>query len=390
MLREPIMGSSAIAKGLVATFVFFAAIESVVVAEAHSGHGILGAALYAVLFGAAVTWMLFRAHGPSFRRLFSSPLLWVGIILLMGVVAERHYRKTISVPGRISTAIALEDPARALFLHGRDLYSVQAGVTPISPGPAWIILWAPLSVHYLTAFIPVLSLLFAYVVLYRRSPLRAGLFALLMLLQMLFISEVRNGQDLFAISLMLVALAFLLEDATASTWRLILLGLLGGAVATARIPMIGMTSLLGLGLWRRDRKAGAIFLAISVSTALLWHGSFALWAHHDGDWYQPLHVLGRASRAGKIPRLGSLLALPFVLLWIYRKMGRTAVTWLLSTFLFMITLFSPVGIGEYLEGRRLDWEGANYIVFPAPLLLASLLFYAWLRREREALTEVEA
>jgi hypothetical protein len=151
--------------------------------------------------------------------------------------------------------------------------------------------------------------------------------------------------------------------------------------------MIVMTSLIGFGLWRRDRRAGLIFLGVSIATALAWHGSFYLWARHDGDWYQPLHVLGRASRAGRNPRIVSMMVLPFVLFWIYRRTDKMAVTWLLSTFVLMITLFSPVGIGEYLESRRLDWEGANYIVFPVPLLLAYILFHTWRRKDAELMRE---
>ncbi|WP_074654750.1 hypothetical protein [Terriglobus roseus] len=375
------MGSTARDKLLVTTFVLLAAVESIVVAEAHGGHGILGALLYAMMLGAAVSWLLLRAHGDNFRRVFSSRVFWISIVLLIGVLAEKHYLSTLGIQNRISTAKALEFPARALLLHGHDLYSVTAGETPISPGPGWIILWAPLSIFNLTAFIPVLALLFAYGVLFRRDRVRAGLFALLMLVQMLFLSEMRNGQDLFAISLMLVALALLLEDAPVSNHHLVLLGVLGGIIASARIPMIIMTSLIGLGLWRRDRRVGTIFLALSVGTAMVWHGLFYLWAIYDGDWYQPLHVLGRASRAGKKPRLLSMSALPVVLMGIYRRMGKTSMTWLLSTFLLMITLFAPVGIGEYLESRQLDWEGANYIVFPVPLLLTYILFHTLQRRD---------
>ena len=348
-------------------------IGSLVVAEAHGHHGLMGGLLYAIVFSLFAGWLLFARHGFRFLQIMGQPLTWVLLVLVLGAGAERHYLSTVPIVERISTAKALEYPARALFLHGKDLYSVTAGGTPISPGPGWIMLWAPLSIPNMTALIAVTALLTAFWMLRQRDAVWAGIFCMLMLVQPLFISEMRNGQDLFAISLMLTALAYMMETASEHRGYLILLAIFGGILATSRIPMIAMVSVLGVGLWRRNRRAGTTFLAIMLATALALHGTFMLWAHHNGDWYQPLHVLGRASRAGRAPRIVTYAIFPFSLWFAHQLLKRTASSWLLATFVLMVTLFAPVGIGEYLDSRHLDWEGANYIVFPAPLLLAVIV-----------------
>ncbi|SEC24634.1 hypothetical protein SAMN05443244_3002 [Terriglobus roseus] len=52
----------------------------------------------------------------------------------------------------------------------------------------------------------------------------------------------------------------------------------------------------------------------------------------------------------------------------------------------MEVLFAPTGIAEGLHDLRLDWEGAGYITFPMPLLVAAIALYI----RRQAMLRVDA
>jgi hypothetical protein len=216
----------------------------------------------------------------------------------------------------------------------------------------------------------VLALGILLLLLSRRNPLWGGLFAPLMLVEPHFLSHVLNGQDLYVISLALVAITLLLMEVKDHVGHVLLLGLLGGVIATSRIPIVGMLVVLGFDLWRRNRRSGAIFLVSMCSVTLLLHGIFFIWAMHNGDVYQPTHYLSRPSYQLVKPVM-VLLALA-ALLWIYRSKPSTS-NWLLGIFLVMAALFTPEGIAEFLPVNNPGWEALNYVCFPIPVLLAAIV-----------------
>jgi hypothetical protein len=352
-------------------FVLYSLAGAVNILEVHTHHGLLGGILYGIVLAVASYWVLFSRHPPVARKLFRSLALWLTVLAVLGLIDARHNHKAEAGGSPMTTSLALEYPARA-FLHGHEMYSVTANGAPISPGPGWILLWSPITVPGWTGLLCAIALAVVVVLLYRRSAIAAGCFALLMLVQPLFLSQMANGQDLFAIAFALVALALLLERAD-TDWKITALGVLGGVVATARVPIVAFVALIGVGLWKRDRRAGVRFLVVSLAVATAFHAEGAYFAHLASHFYQPMHVLGRASAAGGISHVkGAALLVAGTLFALWRIRGN-AVSWLLWTFATMSLLFTPEGVGEYFTVHRWDWEGANYISFPIPLLLAALV-----------------
>jgi hypothetical protein len=206
--------------------------------------------------------------------------------------------------------------------------------------------------------------------IYRRHRVAGGIFIFLLLLLPLFFRMASGGFDLYAIPMAFVVLGLAMDTASASMWRTALLGFAGGVLATARVPMLLPVLVLGFGLYRKDRRAGRIFLPVLVVTAMAWHLSFAAIAYHAGDWYQPLHVLTRAGDSGTWNRYAAVVLGLACCAWCYKRIDADVRTWLLGTFLMMMVLFTPTGISEGMRDRRWDWEGAGYICFPVPLLAA--------------------
>jgi hypothetical protein len=358
---------------LLYAFVAFTSVGAVVIAEVHTHHGLIGGAVYACILLAFVWWLLFRSHSQAMIRTLSSPLLWTVVLVLLAVPDQMHYRASLRGHDPLTTGAALEYPARALLLHGHDPYSVTARGAPISPGPGWIILWSPVTMPVWTGILCAVALLMVFYVVRQWNPVAAGVFCLLMLLQPLFESEMINGQDLYAISLLLSAIAVLAAILVERRAALAALAVMAGFVATGRVPMIGMVAIIGYGLWLRNRRAGTLFLVLSLGTALSLHGAFFLWASHSGHLYQPLHILGRSAMVGNVPRIVSAVLMLGVLVWLWRRFDGNPSTWLLGVFAVMVALFAPQGFGEYFRYRILNWEGANYVTFPIPLLLMSIV-----------------
>ena len=134
MLREPLVGSTTRHKLLVATFVFFAAIESIVVAEAHGGHGILGALIYAALL-AVPDDIVEAAHveGASGLRIFFQiklPLILptLGLVTILTFVANFNaFDLVYSVKGALAGPNYATDILGTLFYRTFFGYQSQLG-----------------------------------------------------------------------------------------------------------------------------------------------------------------------------------------------------------------------------------------------------------------------
>jgi hypothetical protein len=103
--------------------------------EAHWHHGFLGGTFYLALVIPLLTWLFYAPHKPWVAGLFSSVPLWLVVLLLFSVVDQHHFLQNQLLPDPGSSAKGMELPARALLLHGHELYSVSAIGTPVSPGP---------------------------------------------------------------------------------------------------------------------------------------------------------------------------------------------------------------------------------------------------------------
>lgn len=361
--------------GLLAQFALLSFISSAAVATVLTRHGAVAGAVLALALTALAYWLLQRPAIASFLGggLWTCVLIGV-ILLLMAASNERHYLAERNAPNFATSASALEVPALRL-LHGHEPYSEHlAGGAPISPGPGWIVLLAPFTLSHLTGILGAVSLGVAVVMLRRKDPYAAGVFFVLMVLQPIFEAQIANGQDLYVVSIALVCLALAAERLDESSWKAIALGVLAGVVATARVPMVLMTGILGVGVFKSNRRTGCYFTAAMLITCGALHAAFALWAYRAGHSYQPMHVFGRATKgAGLGSRIAVVVLLSCCLAWVAFRMRPVASHWMLGMYFAMIALFTPEAVKEFMAAPRLDWEGSTYLTFPLPLLLAALV-----------------
>ncbi len=104
--------------------------------------------------------------------------------------------------------------------------------------------------------------------------------------------------------------------------------------ASERVKALLPSAVIGLGCYKRDRRSGAMFLVTSFLVDLSLNLAFAAWAHHNGHFYQPMHVFHRgASGAGLISRLAMPVLLGASVVWVFRKMGTDAASWCVEHFL---------------------------------------------------------
>ena len=377
--------SSALRAGLLVQFALLSFVSSIAVTTVQSSHGLVIGTVYAVLLTGLAYWMLREPAKLSF--LGGGVSVVVAIVVLLVLVAasnERHYLAVHDAPHFATSAPALELPAW-LLIHGHEPYRDHlADGAPISPGPGWFMLLSPFTLTHLTAVLGAVSLGVVVFLLRRDNRYAAGVFFVLMILQPSFQAQITNGQDLFVVSIALVCLTLAAERLDDSARKALFLGVLAGFVATARIPVVLMTTILGYGVFRKDRRAGCYFTLSMLLTCGLLHGVFAIWAHRAGHMYQPMHVFGRAANgAGLSARVAVIILLTCSLGWIALRMKPMASHWMLGIYLTMFSLFTPEAIKEFVLSPRWDWEASIYITFPLPLLVGSLVLVCARARSTE-------
>ncbi|MGI4755399.1 MAG: hypothetical protein ACRYGF_00950, partial [Janthinobacterium lividum] len=270
-------------------------------------------------------------------------------------------------PHFASAAPALIEPAKAL-LHGRDPYSVQLDEnTPVSPGPGWILLLAPLTLSGGVMLVTPLAAVSCAMLLRKSSPVESVLFLPLLLMQPDLLSQTSQGHDLFAVPLCFAIICLLLDRFWTHGIGLLAIAVFAGLLATSRIPMVVLPLIAGLGLSKRSRSAGITFTLVSTGIATLLPGIFYIWASHDHVYYQPLHLFFRAAGSGfGFVATGAFLA-SSAAIWIYITMRDKLADWVLGGAVILIAAFGPIGLGEIRKG---EMEGCNYVSFAASLLIA--------------------
>ncbi len=349
-------------------------VGTVSIGEAHTGHGLLCGAVYLLIVGSALALLLFRPVSRWLVRLLATPAVWAVLLLGLAAADQAHFRSSELQDNPLTSSLALEEPARAL-LHGREPYSVHLfHNAPISPGPGWIVLLSPLTVWHGTGLLGMLALLFAARRIAHRASLASGVFCVLLLCGPLFESQAANGQDLYVIAMACVVVCLLLERFADRPVMVATIAVFAGIVATARLPFVAILLIPGLGLFRRHRKSGAGYLLTMPLIALLLDGGFALWAWHDGDRFQPMHIFRRGTAAaGHGAQLAVALLLSAALFWVVRRMRGSAEDWMLGTWFALTALFLPEAVKEFAQMHHdLRWEGSTYATFPLPLLAAVL------------------
>jgi hypothetical protein len=361
---------------VVALYLLFAlltSIGSLYVLSRHASHPFwLAAMLLAILLGPLATATFVYCPG-WLQALLSSRGFWlVCVVAITAIDITRYHHHLHAFEANPSTAApALVQPAIQL-IHGHDPYQVRLeGGVPISPGPGWIILLAPVtSLGGVAALLGLVVGLCTYLVR-QEAPASAGLIILFVLMQPLLLSQSMVAHDIFVIPIFFSVLCLLAERWIDSSTKLVALAAVAAAFATSRLPMIILVLILSIGLYRLRAKAGALFFAVSVPLTLLLHGTFYLWARKDHVFYQPLHLLSRGARAtNPTLQLIGISAVLLVALSMLLRMGACAKDWIAYAGLFLAAAFVPVGLGQlrFLNGHYELWEGSNYVSFGASLL----------------------
>lgn len=372
---------------LVVLYIIFASIAALQSIAAHLAHPLLIATGFGVALAIIACVLLVLPLPPPVVRALSKLWPWLLILGFMAAADIHRYAITIHSPDPLTTGLALSEPAHAL-LHGQDPYSVRLpGNAPISPGPGWILLLLPFAFGSSLGLLNAIVLAAVALLVWQWNRFGAVALVILSLAVPMFIAEASHGQDLFAISFALAGLCIALHRVQPSRRNMLLLGVLGGLIATARVPIILFVLVIAVSLWKQHRAPAVLFAAIASITCLILHLGFALWVWHDGQPYPPLHIAGRAAGHGGAPFMViAVLLFAGAAVWTLRWLDGTPTRSMVASWLLMTLLFAPAGIKELVNsGFNWAWEGDNYISFPLPLLIAAIALRA--RKEYPAVAD---
>jgi len=334
--------------------------------------------------GLVILGFLFRRFDVQQFRIINHYSLWVLGILALAALNVSLYPGTRLVPNPSTAPNALMEPAITLWRTGSHPYSIRLfDGALISPGPGWILLNLPFSLSgMITLLIPTYFML-AGVMIAKWSKAYAFVFVLLLIASLNFLQMSITGHDLPATTLALVSLTLALHCYYTSNARFIIIAILTGLIATARVPFIIIPIALSICLISFNRRRAMQFALLSTGVALAMHLIFYFWAKQQGLFYQPMHLFGRASASGSPIFLcfGALTWVAFC--WCaWRRLTNTPASWLIFLWVILSIPFIFVGLGELLREGLFSlrtwaaWEGKGYVLFTLPLLLAGLLLNA--------------
>jgi hypothetical protein len=307
-------------------------------------------------------------------------LLWIlAVLVLTGLNIVLYPISRQTAPGTAPNA--LMEPAIAFFHGGANPYSVRLfDGAPISPGPGWILLNSPFALSGLITLLTPLYLIFSAVMIAKWSKTYALVFIILLAASLCFLQMSIVGHDLPATSLALVGLAFALYRYNEDKPFLILIAILTGILATARVPFIIIPIALSICLNTINHRRAIQFAMISIGLALTIHLVFYFWTSHEHLFYQPLHVFLRASQ-GSQPLLLSIGTITWIIAgwYMWRHLTQDPASWAFFLYVSISIPFIFVGFGElfsngfFSAGVWAAWEGKGYVIFTLPLLIAGLL-----------------
>lgn len=145
------------------------------------------------------------------------------------------------------------------------------------------------------------------------------------------------------------------SSASKGTSRLIGWAVAAAIVGTARVPLAAFVGALGLLIARKDRVTGLKFLVFAGSTLLGIHLLVFWWGHSLGLAYQPLHVFGRAERAGALVVPTGMTLCAGLAIWQWRRGTEAISDWLRFVWIIAGLPFAVVGFGELLGPTGMDW-----------------------------------
>jgi len=275
---------------------------------------------------------------------------------------------------------ALIDAARRL-LALEDPYAAPTYTrTPISPGPGWVLLNLIAGIPGLfPLLVPLHAALLTAVVARAGYGVGPTLLATLFCLGSAGFWENAYGSDLSALALALATCTVAAFSFRRHAGLHVLLPLLAGALATARLPLLLYPAWLGVLLWSLgDRRSGLVTAILGTATALLLHGIFGVLMSRAGP-YPPFHLLDQGmllfGPGGLAAGLAGLAA--FALVAARQALTSVAAAlWRQGLILLLafgsISLAAIAAAGGRLDGIQ-DWTGYAIVALPS-LVLARTLY----------------
>lgn len=271
---------------------------------------------------------------------------------------------------------AFIETVRQFMSNGRLYDVVLYDGTPISPGPAWILINSPfvlLNCYILKTPSYILISILTYWYYFNNKYITLNLLVLLSV-SLIFWELMVTGHDLisigfsFSIIILLVYNYIIDRDCDSFVIHHFLLALFIGVVSTSRIVFMCLPVLVLILTIKRNLKLSLYIFFISMFSAIMFHLVF----YFTSEYYQPLHLLGRGSRNVSlvIITFGILLTSVLSIIAVFKVNDRLSNIFLWFFILIVIPL-SLISFGEFLSiGKDLAaWEGANYLVPALPVYL---------------------
>lgn len=339
------------------------------------------APITAALTYAGVALVLSPPRG--LKHLLATPWPWAGVVVSISVAVAGLYPLADGL--RHSGAGSDADDAMVMggvaLWHLANPYALTTYLgNPFSPGPGWMALASPLAAGGIYPLITPLALaaMAGLLRVARHSWLTISQVSLLVAACPLVWELAVVGNDLPALSLLLVGVvALAAQPRLGSGWLAALIALIV-ALATARIAFAYLPLLIGfsvLAVW--PQRALQIGLYGLIGTLGL-HGLF--WALNP-EAYAPLHLLTRAegllSGAARFGAIGILAVVGATMLYKWR--------WWAPANHVALGLGAPMGVLALAElslhGTLARWEGATFLI---PALAISLFAVLHLKRHPHA------
>ncbi len=340
-------------------------------------------------FALSIMFAAVRKFEWSKYSLANRNLPWLSAVFILAVLNSFLYPLTRQTAHPSTAPDALTEPARAFFASQHPYAVTLFDGAPVSPGPGWIILNAPITLSgMIFALIPI-YLAIACNSVSRIEVWRANALVLLLVLSISFLQMNAVAHDLLAFSLAGIALTILVHRFRANVTYLALTAILCGIVATARLPFFLLPLTLAACLYRTERVKALAFAMISVAVLIAIHGVFYVWADRLSLFYQPAHVFNRAADSQSPAQFIIVVALWIAIsIHVWLRTQSSLSSWFLFVWTVLFVPFAATGFAELFFDPALsidsiaNWEGKGYVYFTAPFLAAALVLPA---AERQAL-----
>jgi len=304
---------------------------------------------------------------------------WVLVLLLVAVAVASFLvypvADALKEVGRGSGSDDALIIAGSRLIRGMHPYGERTYLgNPISAPPGMVLLALPFSVTGLYfLFTPALVLVAAVVLRWVSGGYTAAnVFVLLMMTSLCFWELLVIGSDIPAVGLLfLVSVTVLWRLWPGTRWVGAGCVILAVLCMHTRIVFAYMGIVMVIFLWGRDRAKSIRFAAYTVLAAAALHLAFFAW---DPGGYTPLHLIGKGDYSLK-PAMKMVAAVLCGItgLTMILRVRDSVVSWLFYAWLCLIVPLGVLGLSvlALLKYDVAGWEGANYIMLSAPLIVGA-------------------